>query len=174
MVYIFLANGFEDMEAVTPYDLLKRAGMEVKTVGVGEKTVKSAHGLFVTADITEEEVNLDEMEAVVLPGGMPGAINLKISKYVNNALTFAMHNNRVIAAICASPGVVLSKTGALTDKNYTCFPGFEVEEGNYTAGKTEVDGKLITANGPASAILFSTEIIKALGGNIDNIGEFLV
>ncbi len=173
MVYIFLADGFEDMEAVTPFDLLKRSGIKVRTVGIGTKTVKSAHGLTVTADLTEDEVNFEEMEAAVLPGGMPGAVNLKNSKCVNNALTFAVHNNRIIAAICASPGVVLAGTGILKGKNYTCFPGFEVSEGNYTANQTEKDGLLITANGPASAVKFSAEIIKALGGNIDNIGEFL-
>ncbi len=173
MVYIFLANGFEDMEAVAPYDLLKRSGIKVKTVGIDNKTVKSAHGLTVTADLEEDEINLQEMDAIILPGGMPGAVNLKNSKCVNTALTFAEHNNKIIAAICASPGVVLANTGILSGKNYTCFPGFEVDEGNYTANSTEKDGNLITANGPASAIKFSEEIIKALGGNIENISEFL-
>lgn len=173
MVYIFMANGFEDIEAIAPFDLLKRAGISVKTVGVGERTVKSAHGLYVTADISEEEFFPDDMDAIILPGGMPGAINLKISKYVNNAITFAVHNKRIIAAICASPGVVLSATGVLNEKNYTCFPGFEAEEGNYTANPIEVDGLLITANGPATAIPFAIEIIKALGGKTEGIGEFL-
>ena len=79
MVYLFLANGFEDMEAVVPYDMLKRAGIEVLTVGVGAKTVKSAHGLTVTADISESEAELSDIDAVILPGGMPGAANLKAS-----------------------------------------------------------------------------------------------
>ncbi len=173
MVYIFLAQGFEEIEAVTPFDLLKRSKIEVKTVGVGSKTVTGAHGLKIIADLTEDEVNLDEMDAIVLPGGMPGAVNLKNSKCVNTALTFALHNKRIIAAICASPGVVLANTGVLTGKNYTCFPGFEVAEGNYTANKAEKDGLLITANGPTSAILFAEKIICALEGKINNIGEFL-
>ena len=84
MVYLFLANGFEDMEAVVPFDLMKRAGIEVKTVGIGGKTIKSAHGLTVTADILESEVIFEKAEAFVFPGGWPGAKNLKNSKIVND------------------------------------------------------------------------------------------
>ncbi|MBQ7875482.1 MAG: DJ-1/PfpI family protein [Oscillospiraceae bacterium] len=162
MVYIFLANGFEEMEAVIPFDLMKRAGIAVKTVGIGGKSVKGAHGLSVTADMAENEVSFDDAEAIVLPGGMPGASNLKNSETVNNAITFALHNDIVIGAICASPGVVLSGTGALNGKKYTCFPGFEVNEGNYTAAKTEADGKLITANGPEAAADFANALISVL------------
>ena len=165
MVYLFLADGFEDMEAVIPFDLMKRAGIEVTTVGVGSKTVKSAHGLLMTADITESEADFGDAEAIVFPGGMPGALNLKNSKIVNNAITFALHNDIVIGAICASPGVVLSGTDALKGKKYTCFPGFEVPEGEYTAKETETDGKLITANGPFAAFEFAKQLISVITGN---------
>ena len=110
MVYLFLAEGFEDMEAVVPFDLMKRVGIDVKTVGTGGKTVKSAHGLTVTADISEGEVDFGKAEAFVFPGGWPGAKNLKNSKIVNDAITFALHNDIIIGAICASPGYVLSGT----------------------------------------------------------------
>lgn len=163
MVYIFLANGFEEMEAVIPFDLMKREGIAVTTVGIGGKTVTGAHGLSVTADISEKEVLFDDAEAVVFPGGMPGAVNLKNSETVNNAITFALHNNIIIGAICASPGVVLSGTGALEGKRYTCYPGFEVAEGRYTAAMTETDGKLITANGPEAAVNFAKALICAFG-----------
>lgn len=172
MVYIFLADGFEDMEAIVPFDLMKRAGIDAALVGVGKMTVKSAHGLSVTADIPEDRVDFKKAEAFVFPGGWPGAKNLKNSETVNSAITFALHNDIIIGAICASPGYVLSGTGALSGKRYTCFPGFEVPEGEYTAGKTETDGKLITANGPSAAVEFSLELIKAINGNIDGAEEF--
>lgn len=172
MVYLFLANGFEDMEAIVPFDLMKRAGIDVATVGVGGKTVKSAHGLSVLAEISEDEVDFKKAEAFVFPGGWPGAKNLKNSKTVNEAITFALYNDIIIAAICASPGYVLSGTGALTGKKYTCFPGFEVPEGEFTANKVEIDGKLITANGPASAEKFALAIIAAIKENCEGVEEF--
>lgn len=172
MVYLFLADGFEDMEAVVPFDLMKRAGIDVVTVGVGKTAVKSAHGLSVTAEISEENVDFKKAEAFVFPGGWPGAKNLKNSETVNNAITFALHNDIIIGAICASPGYVLSGTGALSGKKYTCFPGFEVPEGEYTAEKIEIDGKLVTANGPASAKDFALALVSAINGNLEGIEEF--
>lgn len=172
MVYLFLADGFEDMEAIVPFDLMKRAGIDVVTVGVGKTAVKSAHGLSVTAEISEENVDFKKAEAFVFPGGWPGAKNLKNSETVNNAITFALHNDIIIGAICASPGYVLSGTGALSGKKYTCFPGFEVPEGEYTAEKIEIDGKLVTANGPASAKDFALALVSAINGNLEGIEEF--
>ena len=172
MVYLFLADGFEDMEAIVPLDLMKRAGIDVVTVGIGGKTVKSAHGLSVTAEITEKEVCFEKSEAFVFPGGWPGAKNLKNSKTVNEAITYALYNDITIAAICASPGYVLSGTGALTGKKYTCFPGFEVPEGEFTGAGVEIDGKLITANGPASAKDFALALITELNGNLSGVEEF--
>ena len=172
MVYLFLANGFEDMEALVPFDLIKRAGIDVTTVGIGGKNIKSAHGLSVTAEISENEVDFEKAEAFVFPGGWPGAKNLKNSETVNNAITFALHNDIIIGAICASPGYVLSGTGAISGKKYTCFPGFEVPEGEYTAEKVEIDGKLITANGPASAKDFALALVYAINGNLEGSEEF--
>lgn len=172
MVYLFLADGFEDMEAIVPFDLMKRAGIDAVTVGIGGKTIKSAHGLSVNADIAEAEVVFEEAEAFVLPGGWPGAKNLKNSKTVNEAITFALHNDIVIGAICASPGYVLLGTGALSQKRYTCFPGFEVEEGVYTGEKLEIDGKLITAAGPAFAEDFALALVSEINGSFDGIEEF--
>lgn len=165
MVFVFLAEGFEDMEAIVPFDLMKRAGIDAVTVGVGGEKIKSAHGLFVSAEISESEVDFKKAEAFVFPGGWPGAKNLKNSETVNNAVKFALDNDIVIGAICASPGYVLSGTGALCGKKYTCFPGFEVEEGEYTAKDLEIDGKLITANGPQSAVKFGLALIKAIKGD---------
>ena len=164
MVYIFLANGFEDMEAIAPLDILQRAGLKVKTVGIGGKNIKSAHGLSVTADLEEQDFAFSDVDAIVLPGGMPGAVNLKKSAVVEKAVKSALNKNVVIGAICAAPGTVLCGTGALNGKNYTCFPGFEVNEGKYTASKVEHDGNLITANGPGAAIDFALEIAGAICG----------
>ncbi len=171
MVYIFLANGFEDIEAVAPFDILQRAGLKVKTVGVGGKNIKSAHGLSVIADMEERDFTFSDIDAIIFPGGMPGATNLKKSIVVEKAVKSALNSNILIGAICAAPGVVLNGTGALDDKRYTCFPGFEVEEGNYTAAKVEHDGNLITANGPGAAADFAVEIADALckNGNIDSL-----
>ncbi len=164
MVYLFLADGFEDMEAVVPYDLLKRENIDVITVGVGSKTVKSAHGLTVIADLPEEEADLDGFEAVILPGGMPGAANLKESNVVSSAVSKALEKGKIIGAICAAPGVVLSGTGALSGKKYTCFPGFETEEGVYCKKGCVTDGKLVTASGPLYAMEFGNALIKAIKG----------
>ncbi|MBR5872033.1 MAG: DJ-1/PfpI family protein [Oscillospiraceae bacterium] len=173
MVYLFFAEGFEDMEAVVPFDLMKRAGIDVTTVGIGSKTVKSAHGLEITADISENELDFEDAEAFVLPGGWPGAKNLKNSKAVNDALIFAMHNDVIVGAICASPGHVLSGTGMLSGKKYTCFPGFETSEGEYTANPVEIDGKLITAKGPDFAKEFALALIEKINGSFDGVEEFL-
>lgn len=162
MVYIFLANGFEDIEAVQTRDLLLRTGIDVTTVGIGAKRIRSTFDLVVTADITEDEFNPSDASAVVFPGGMPGAANLAESSTVKNAVKFAIDNDRVIAAICAAPGVVLANTGALANKNYTCYPGFEVPEGHCTGEKLCCDGNLITANGPAAATEFAAAIAKAV------------
>lgn len=162
MVYIFLADGFEDIEAVQTRDLLLRAGIDVITVGVGAKRIRSTFDLLVTADITEDEFNPVDASAVVFPGGMPGAANLAESSAVKNAIRFALDNDIVIAAICAAPGVVLANTGVLADKNYTCYSGFEVPEGHYTGEKLCCDGKLITANGPAAAVKFAAAIAGAV------------
>jgi 4-methyl-5(b-hydroxyethyl)-thiazole monophosphate biosynthesis len=161
MVYLFLADGFEDMEAIVPFDLMKRAGIEVVTVGIGGKTVESAHGLSVTAEISEEKVDFDNAEAFVFPGGWPGAKNLKNSETVNNARTFALHNDIIIGAICASPGYVLSKTGALSGKKYTCFPGFEE---NLTGAEVVedfvvADGNIITGKGAGASLMFGAAIV---------------
>lgn len=162
MVYIFLADGFEDMEAVVTFDILKRAGVGVKTVGVTGKTVTSAHGLSVNADETVNGSGYPDADAVVLPGGMPGASNLRKNGSVMKAVDTAFRGGKVIAAICAAPGVVLSGTGVLEGRKYTCFPGFETEEGEYTAAVTECDGGLLTANGPEAAPLFGKALVRIL------------
>ncbi len=163
MVCLYLANGFEETEAVTTYDILKRAGLAVTVVGVGGKTIRGAHGLTVEADVPET-ADLSDPDMIVLPGGMPGARNLKNSDAVSRAIRNALAGNKIIGAICAAPGVVLAGTGALTGKRWTCYPGFEVPEGCYTGARAERDGNLITADGPGAAPAFAFLLAEAALG----------
>ena len=166
MIYVFLANGFEEIEALMPVDLLKRAGFEVKTVAVGEsKTVVGSHGIGIVADIMETEFSYDSPEAIILPGGMPGTTNLEESATVINAIVQSMVNNTLICAICAAPSI-LGICGCLKGRKATCFPGFE----EYLDGATVVDERvvcddnIITSKGMGCASEFALAIIEALAG----------
>lgn len=164
MVYVFLANGFEEIEALTPVDLLRRAGIEVKTVAVAEQLVLGAHNIPVLADGTRFDVTLDdELEAVILPGGMPGTKNLERNETVQKALAYMNAKGRLICAICAAPSI-LGHAGLLHNKKATCFPGFENElDGAEVINVSAVrDGNVITSRGAGTAIEFSREIIAYL------------
>lgn len=164
MVYVFLADGFEEIEALTTVDVLRRAGIPVKCVGVNTDIVTGAHGIKVLSDIELSNIILDEaLSAVVLPGGMPGALHLFESEAVLNAATFANNNNKTVAAICAAP-FVLGELGLLNGKKATCYPGFESHLKGALLQSTPVtrDGNIITANGPAAATAFAREILSAV------------
>lgn len=165
MVYVFLADGFEEMEAIAPIDLLRRSGAEVKTVGVGSKMVKGAHQIPVECDITDQEILLDGLEMVILPGGMPGTTNLDKSEAVARCLAWAAEHNVWIGAICAAPSV-LGHKGILQGKKATCFPGFEQELSGavFTGQPVEQDGKVITAKGAGVAVDFGLRLAAALKG----------
>ena len=127
MVYVFLANGFEELEALAPVDILRRAKADVKTVGVSGMNVTSSHGVAVTADISADELILnDDLEMIVLPGGMPGTLNLEASEIVQRSVDFCADNDRYIAAICAAPSI-LGHKGLLKGKKATSFPKFNSE-----------------------------------------------
>ncbi len=159
--FVFLAEGFEEVEAITPVDLLRRAGVEVTTVGVGGQTVTGAHGIPVVADVPAEGFVLPKDAAlVVLPGGMPGTVNLGKSPVVKSALHAAAGQGAVIAAICAAP-TVLWQEGLLQGKRFTAFPG-KLE--NATGAAVETDGNLVTARSAGVALAFAHALIKALLG----------
>lgn len=167
MVYMFLADGFETVEALAPADILRRGKVELKTVGVTGKTVVSSHGIAVGADISLDEVVLDEnVDAVILPGGMPGTLNLESCKEVIEAVRFCAENGRLIGAICAAPSI-LGHMGLLGGKRATAFPGFEKELTGavYNNGYVEHDGNIITARGMGVATEFGLELLSALAGN---------
>lgn len=166
MIYVFLADGFEEIEALTPVDILRRAGLTVQTVGIGKKVVTSSHKIPVTADITEAEMELNrDLQAVILPGGMPGTTNLDASDAVARALEFAKAHDLLICAICAAPSV-LGHKGLLFGKEAICFPGFESELSGATLSKNFVcrDGNIITAKGMGVATEFALAIASALAG----------
>lgn len=165
MIYIFLADGCEEIEALTPVDVLRRAGCEVKTVGVGSKTITGAHQIPITCDMTEAEVTYQGLEMVVLPGGMPGTRNLEASQTVLSAVKYAAENGIWVAAICAAPSV-LGHMGFLKGRKATCFPGFEGElaGAKVTGEPVCTDGKWITARGMGVALEFSLKLAEVLQG----------
>ena len=163
MVYVFLAEGFEEMEALAPIDLLRRVGVEVTTVGVGGKLIKGAHGVGFTADSDGEDLDFSDVDCVVLPGGMPGTTNLDASPMVEACLMKAAEKNALIAAICAAPSV-LGHKGLLKGKKATCFPGFEEDllGALHTGAPVEKDGNIITARGAGVALDFALALVAEL------------
>lgn len=166
MIYIFFAPGFEEIEAIATLDILRRAELDVQSVGVGGRTVKGSHGITVICDVADNEISLADLEMVILPGGMPGTLNLEKSPVVRAALEHAAERNLWVGAICAAPSV-LGHMGMLENKRFTCFPGFEqeVEQAHYTAERVVRDGKIITAKGPGCSLDFALEIVAALAGD---------
>ena len=162
MIYVFLADGFEETEAIAPIDMLRRAKKEVVTVGVTGKVVTSSHGVPVTADITQDEIQLnDQLEMIVLPGGMPGTLNEEASEQVQAAITYCAEQNRYLTAICAAPSI-LGHRGLLNGKHAVCYPGFESALTG-TEGVVQ-DGNIITARGAGVAIDFGLALVAALCG----------
>ncbi len=166
MVYLFLANGFEEIEALCPLDLLRRAGVEVTTVSVGgAESVMGAHHICVQADLPDTMFRDAKPEMIILPGGMPGAKNLDESRVVDTALRAAHACGAYLAAICAAP-MVLGHRGYLKNKRATCFPGFEDQLDGAILADTRVvrDGNIITAAGMGVALDFGLELVSALRG----------
>ena len=165
MIYVFLANGFEEVEALTPVDYLRRCELPVQTVGVTGRTVTGSHGIPVTADILPEEMDLTRIDAVILPGGMPGTLNLEASEAVKDALNWSAEQQCLIAAICAAPSV-LGHMGLLIGKKATCFPGFEGELKGATISEKPVcvDGKIVTAKGMGVAVQFGLTLAGLMVG----------
>lgn len=164
MVYCFLADGFEELEAIAPIDMLERAGINVIKVGVTGKNVTGSHKITVACDVTADEIELnDDVQAVILPGGMPGTLNLEKSEIVQSAIDFAVNNDKYVCAICAAPSI-LGHKGLLKGKGATAFPGFEKDLEGAVIGDDYVcrDGKFITARGAGVAVKFGLEIVAAL------------
>lgn len=164
MVYVFLAKGFEEIEALTVVDYLRRAELDVFTVGIGSKIVSGSHNIPVFCDLDETEITPDDsLDAIVLPGGMPGTLNLEANKTVQSFIDYCSENNKWLCAICAAPSI-LGHKGLLKGYKACCFPGFEEELDGADVCKDFVcvDRKIITAKGMGSAISFSQSIVEVL------------
>lgn len=163
-VLVVLADGFEEIEAITPIDVLRRAGLEVIVAGVGKREITGSHGITVETDLMLEQYE-GLPDAVVLPGGSPGAENLNKSEALQDILQKASRSNKIIGAICAAPAVVLAPAGLLDGKKATCYPGYENQFGQkikFSADRVVTDGLIVTSRGPGSALEFALELVGRL------------
>ena len=161
MFYCFLADGFEETEALAPVDILRRAGIPVATVGVGGGVIRGSHDIYVKADMTADEFEPDvDISGVILPGGMPGVKNLYADETVRSAVSFCADRGLYVCAICAAPSIP-GRMGLLRGKNAACFPGFEgdLEGAAVSSDKVVTDGRFITAKGAGCALEFGFEIV---------------
>lgn len=164
MIYVFLAQGFEETEAIAPIDILRRCGKEVITVGIGDNIIKGSHGIAVVTDTEDKLIELNsDLEMIVLPGGMPGTLNLEKSETVQKAIDYCTANNLYIGAICAAPSI-LGHKGLLKGKKATCYTGFEdqLAGAEVTDEPAVIDGKIITARGAGVAVDFGLKLVEAL------------
>lgn len=165
--YVFMANGFEDIEAIGTIDILRRGGVDVKTISItGSNAVESAHGIIIVADLMIEEADFSDADAMVLPGGLPGATNLNEHNGVRDALVTQAEQGKIVAAICAAP-LVLGSLGLVKGKRATCYPGFEtyLEGAEYTHELCTVDGNITTGEGPGATFDFAYALLSQLVGN---------
>ena len=167
MVYILLADGFEEIEALAPCDMLRRADVEVRLVSVTAKLhVRGTHGISIMADLTVSEMNSRDIDMLVFPGGMPGAKNLDEHPRTDILVRHCLDRNAYLAAICAAP-MILGKRGVLAGKKAICFPGFE----KYLAGaeimegeRVVRDGNIVTAVGAGAAVDFGLKLVEIMKG----------
>lgn len=165
-VYVFLADGFEDIEALAPVDILRRGGLDVKTVSInGSETVTSAHGIQVKADLLFDAADMADADLLMLPGGMPGAKNLDEHEGVRRALVRHAEQQKLIGAICAAP-MVLGHLGLLRGKRATCYPGFdtELDGATYTAEPVTTDGNIVTGKGPGASFAYGYCLLAKFKG----------
>ena len=166
MVYIILGTGFEETEAVTPGDLLRRAGVPVCYAGIGGRIVRGSNGIAIEADCTVEEMDLTRLDMIVLPGGLGGVESIKADRLTLEAVQFAYDNGKFVAAICAAP-TVLAQLHITDGKNATCYPGLEghMGEAHMVPDAAAVrDGKVITGTSAGCAVAFGRALVEAMAG----------
>ena len=165
MIAILLADGFEEIEALTPLDVLRRAGIDVRSVAIGSKIAVGSHGIPVICDMEADEVDPSSLSLVIFPGGMPGSLNLDASPYTDKLIDAVLKNGGRLAAICAAP-LVLGRRGLLEGKEAICYPGFEGElSGAIISEKSVVtDGNITTAKGMGVALPFALELVRIICG----------
>ncbi|MDO5027625.1 MAG: DJ-1/PfpI family protein [Bacillota bacterium] len=165
-VLVFITDGTEEVEVFTPVDFLRRAGVHVDLVaGKDSKKVQLSHGVYAGADLAIDEIKDMDYDALYIPGGIPGATNLRDNEKVIDLIKKANDQGKLIAGICAGP-IVLEKAGLLKGKDYTCYPGFneQIQAGNYTNKIVSKDGNILTGKGPAAAAPLSFLLIEELLG----------
>ena len=164
MIYVFLAQGYEEVEALAPIDLLRRCGKEVITVGVNDNIIVGSHSIPIVTDTITQEIKLDDtLEMIILPGGMPGTINLENNPAVQETIDFCVKNDKFIGAICAAPSI-LGHKGILKNKKAVCFEGFEnqLEGADVSNDSVMADGNIITARGAGVAVQFGLKLVEVL------------
>ena len=161
MIIVLLADGFEEIEALTPVDMLRRAGLEVKTVGINSKIAVGSHNIPVVCDAVPADINLSDVSMAIFPGGMPGSLNLDASSYTDEVINSVISRGGHIAAICAAP-LILGRRGLLEGKRATCFPGFEKELRGATVTDEEfvTDGNITTGKGMEYSLPFAKELVR--------------
>lgn len=164
--YLFLAEGFEEIEAISTIDILRRANVDLKTISIGATLeVTGAHGITIKADNLFDEIDFSNNEMLILPGGMPGTKNLELHLGLQKTLLLQFNNNKLIAAICAAPSI-LGKLGMLKGKEAICYPGFEsyLSDALLSSKAVVQSGNVITAKGAGVAIEFALKIVSCLKG----------
>ena len=161
---IVLTTGFEEIEAIAPMDILRRAGVEVDIVGVTANVATGSHDLTISTDKELSKVMNELYDVLILPGGMPGAKLLKNHQEVQEFVKLHYDAGKIIAANCAAP-IAIENSEALKNRHYTCYPGFEkqIADGHFTGDFVHQDGRVITGSGPAAAFEFSYTIVESLG-----------
>ena len=162
-VLVLLADGFEEIEAVTVIDVLRRADIEVMSASLNGSQVKGSHGISVVADSTLDQVEEQMFDALVLPGGMPGARHLRESQPVLDLIRDAAHKGKFVAAICAGP-TALDVAGVLKGRRATSNPGHELPSADYVEEAVVVDGNIVTSRGPGTAFDFALKLVEKLAG----------
>ncbi len=164
MLYMFFADGFEEVEAIATLDVIRRAGIAIESIGIGANNITGAHNIRVICDKTENDISFNEsVNGIILPGGMPGTTNLLNNETVSSFIDLCHLNKKLICAICAAP-MILGRKGLLKGKEAICFPGFESELVGAVISDSFVcrDENIITSKGMGSAINFGLEIVAAL------------
>ena len=165
MVYMLLGTGFEETEAIAPLDLLRRAGVEVKTVGLNGKVIIGSHGIPITADLEIGEISLQDLEMVILPGGLGGVASIRSCKAALDLIRYAWNSGAYVAAICAGP-TVLADLGIMEGKNATCYPSCTGGMGSANIYEESAvrDGRVITGASAGCAVPFGLALVAALKG----------
>ncbi len=174
MIYVLLADGFEEVEALAPVDIMRRCGIDVKIAGVGGDAICGSHSIKVACDMRVEEIDKGTVEGIILPGGMPGTLNLQQNETVMALLKHCIDNNLLLCAICAAP-MILGEAGYLDGREATCFPGFEEHlKGASVSGDAVVkSGNIITGKGAGAALEFGAAIVDYVTGQSGKGAEIL-